>query len=209
MKLFYTDTSPFVRKVMIVAHELGVADRFEKFVFRPTPTHFNETLSACNPLNKIPALELDDGTRLYDSPVICEFLDEQKVLIPARGAARFRVLKLQALCDGILDAAILAFYETTLRPEAKQWEEWIAGQSRKARQGLAELEVEAKSFERGAPIDLAQICAGAVFGWLEFRNVLGDIRGAHPTLTAWYDEFVKRPSMQATLPPAGSPPPAR
>jgi glutathione S-transferase len=203
MKLYFTETSPFVRKVRVAAIELGLADRIQLEFLRPSPTVANPTLSATNPLSKIPALVLDDGSTLYDSAVICEYLDTlspTKKLTPASGAARFRVLRLQALCDGILEAGVLVFYERSGRPAEKHWEEWLSGQTQKATQGLDALEREVASF--GDEIDLAQICAAITIGWLEFRKPVGDFRSGRPQLTAWYEKFSARPSMQATAPKA-------
>ncbi|MBL8684459.1 MAG: glutathione S-transferase N-terminal domain-containing protein [Myxococcales bacterium] len=204
MKLYYTPTSPFVRKVLVTARELGLADRIETELLRPTPTKADPTLSKTNPLNKIPALILEDGSALYDSPVICEYLCSiagDTTVLPTAGAARFRVLRLQALCDGILDAGILHFYERAHRPKELWWGPWLDGQREKALQGLDALEREAASF-LDSPVDLAQISAGATIGWLEFREVFGDIRGARPTLSQWYDRFAARESMTQTAPRA-------
>jgi len=201
MKLLSTDTSPFVRKVLVAARELGLADRIEKVVLRPTPLESNATLSAHNPLNKIPALILEDGTALYDSPVICEYLDTLHTaerLVAPSGPARFVTLRRQALCDGILEAGVLVYYEFVHRPKQLQWEPWVEGQRQKARQGLDALEAEASSF--ASAIDLGQISAAVTLGWLEFRTPLGDIRAGRPHLFAWYDTFRKRPSLAATEP---------
>jgi glutathione S-transferase len=192
-----------VRKVMVMAHETGLAGRIETTLLRPTPTKADPGLSHDNPLSKIPALITDDGLALYDSPVICEYLDSLHAgpkLIPARGAERFQVLRRQALGDGILEAAVLVFYERTMRPAAHQWASWISGQIEKATQGLDAVEREVGSF--GDEVDLGQICVGALVGWLEFRNVLGDIRAGRPALTAWYERFRTRESMKATEPHA-------
>lgn len=201
MKLYYTPTSPFVRKVLVCTHELGLADRIETVLLRPSPTKADPTLSKANPINKIPALVLDDGSALYDSPVICEYLSSlvpERLLVPASGPERWRVLRVQALCDGVLDAGILYFYEKSHRPRHLWWEPWLDGQKEKALQGLDALEREVAHF--GTSIDLAQICAGVTLGWLEFRDVFGDIRAKRPSLFRWYDEFAKRPSMAATVP---------
>jgi glutathione S-transferase len=201
VKLYWTASSPFVRKVVVVARELGLIDRIETTFLRPSPTTVDPHLSKDNPLNKIPTLILDDGTPLFDSCVICEYLDSLhggRKLIPASGEERWRTLRLQALCDGILDSSILAFYENTMRPKELHWSDWISGQSEKARQGLDALERECATF--GSEIDLGQICAAVMFGWLEFRKPLGDIRTERPKLTAWYETFRARPSMQATEP---------
>ena len=107
---------------------------------------------------------------------------------------------MQALCDGILDSAILSFYEGAMRPKELHWAPWIDGQCEKARQGLAALERECGTF--GAEVDLGHICAGVTFGWLEFRKPLGDIRAEHPNLTKSYEAFRARPSMKDTEPQA-------
>jgi len=196
MKLYYTATSPFVRKVMVVAQELGTP--LETTFLRPTPLHADETLSKENPLSKIPVLVTPDGP-LYDSPVICEYLDRKNQLLPASGPERFRVLRLQALCDGLLDACVLVYYEKLTRPKELVWQPWIDGQTEKARQALDALEAEAESFA-SSDIDLAQICAGVTIGWLEFREPIGDVRGGRPKLSRWYEAFSERPSMKDTKP---------
>jgi glutathione S-transferase len=202
MRLYYTASSPFVRKVLVAAHELGLQGRIETDFLRPSPTTADATLSLANPLAKIPALVMPDGTTLYDSRVICEYLDTlgPRRLVPAEGTARFQTLRLQSLCDGILDAGILVRYEHVERPAPLKWDAWIKGQTQKAQQGLDALEREAASF--GDAVDLAQICAAITFGWLEFRNPIGDIRTGRPNLTAFFERFSKRPSMMATVPAA-------
>ena len=203
MLLYHTPTSPFVRKVLVSAHELGLADRLETRFLRAVPTKADPALSAANPLSKIPALILEDGSALYDSAVICDYLDTLhagRLLVPASGPLRFRVLRQQALCDGILEAAILVFYERAMRPAELQWAPWLDGQSEKAIQGLDALDREAAGF--GPEVDLGQICAGCAVGWLEFRGVLGDLRVKRPALSAWYEAFRARPSMKATEPHA-------
>jgi glutathione S-transferase len=201
MKLFATDTSPFARKVLVAARELGLADRIEKVALRPSPLEANPALSAHNPLNKIPALLPDEGSALYDSAVICDYLDtlhDGRKLVPERGNTRFEVLRRQALCDGILEAGILVFYELSMRPQELHWAPWLDGQRQKVRQALDLLEGEAAGF--GAEVDLGQICAGVTLGWLEFRKPVGDIRAGRPRLFAWYESFRQRPSMAATAP---------
>ena len=201
MKLYFTATSPFVRKVLVSAHELGVMDRIETAFVRPMPMEPNAELSRTNPLSKIPALILEDGNALFDSPVICEYLESiasPKRIIPTAPGDRFRVLRTQALADGILEAAILVFYEQTQRPKELHWIPWISGQTEKARQGLHALENDVDGL-RGE-IDLGQIAVGAMFGWLDFRGVIPDLRTLVPKLAAWFDAFRERPSMRATEP---------
>jgi glutathione S-transferase len=201
MKLYHTPTSPFVRKVMVVAHEVGLADRIETTFLRPTPMQPDPVLARDNPLSKIPALVLDDGTSLYDSHVICEYLDAQHdgaKMLPPSGPARWTALRREALADGMLEAAVQVFYERRNRPEERQWEDWIEGQSAKARLALDALEREAASFGEGADLGLVAIAVG--LGWLEFRGLIGDVRAGRPALFAWYDRFAERSSMRATVP---------
>jgi glutathione S-transferase len=201
MKLRHSPASPFVRKAMVLAHELGLAGRIEIVPTSVSPTAGNDTLAADNPLMKVPSLMAEDGTVLYDSPVICEYLDDLaggNRFFPAAGAARWRALRQQALADGILEALILTRYES-LRPEEKRWSGWTEGQIRKAHQGLAALERE----DLSGPPTIGQIAAGCVLGYLDFRFPEDGWRARHPRLAAWYEEFAERASMQATQPPNG------
>src|SRR5262249_40526599 len=127
MKLRWSPASPYVRKVMVAAIETGLEGRIEKVPTKVGPVIENPELSRENPLIKIPSLVTDDGITLYDSPVICEYLDSQHQgakLFPPAGPARWHALRQLALGDGILDAALLARYENTLRPEALRWKDW-------------------------------------------------------------------------------------
>lgn len=203
VKLFYTSTSPFVRKCLVVAHELGLAARIDTEMLRPSPLEPSPVLTRVNPLNKIPALVTDEGCVLYDSHVICEYLAHLAggdAIVPPPGPARWTTLRRHALADGILEAAVLVFYERLNRPSELWWQPWLDGQRTKALQGLDALEAEAT--ELGDGFDLGHIAAAATLGWLEFRDVLGDIRSPRPRLFAWYDRVLARPSMQATLPRA-------
>lgn len=207
MRLYYTPTSPFVRKVLVAARELGLMGEIQTEFLRPSPMKPDPVLSRTNPLAKIPALivdEADPSSALYDSPVICEYLDHlatqagRAPLVPPAGPEHWRVLRCQALCDGILDAGILVFYERAQRPSALHWDLWLEGQTAKVQQGLDALEREVGTF--GAAVDLAQICAAVTIGWLEFRSAVGEIRARRPALMAWYDAFRMRESMRATEP---------
>jgi len=137
MQIFHSAASPFVRKCLVAAHELGLADRIERVPGAAHPVKRDPTIVARNPLGKVPTLIADDGTVLYDSRVICEYLNELcgGALLPRQGPARWRVLVDQALADGICDAAILARFETALRPEALRWNDWTAGQLDKVSSG--------------------------------------------------------------------------
>src|SRR5579885_2830805 len=201
MKLRHNPASPFVRKVMVVAHELGLASRIELLDTAVSPVTANATLAAENPLMKIPALVTDDGQVLFDSPVICEYLDSLAGggKICPTGKARWTALRQQALGDGILDALILCRYEVAARPEDKRFAGWTEGQMRKAHQGLAALEQE----DLSGPRTIGHVTAGCTLGYLDFRFPDDGWRRRHPKLAEWYRAVEALPSTQATRPPAG------
>lgn len=202
MQLFYSGASPFVRKCLVAAHELGLAGRIELLPANAHPIQRDRTIVARNPLGKVPTLITDDGAVLYDSRVICEYLDTlgNGRLIPREGPARWDVLVLQSLADGISDAAVLARYETAVRPEAIRWNEWTTGQLDKVTCALDELESRAGKF--GERVDLGTIAFGAALGYLDFRFASLAWRATRPQASAWYERFGERPSMVATRPPA-------
>jgi len=198
MILFGTNTSPYVRKVRIVAEEIGLGDRlqFQEIAFADPPAAFADG----NPLRRVPTLISDDGMALFDSPVIAEWLDTEfggKRLLPAAGAGRWATLRVEALADGLLDSATSVRHETQ-RETGKQSQAWIDKQLRKVRDALAAL--EADDAWRGADIDLGQIAVAAALGYLQlrFKELLD--RARYPTLIAWFDAFSDRPSMIATAP---------
>lgn len=199
MKLRYSPASPYVRKVMIVAHEGGLADRIEKVATSVVPVKANDELKAENPLVKLPSLTTDDGETLFDSPVICEYLDslhKATKMFPAAGPARWKALRRQALGDGILDAAILTRYETGVRPKELQWGEWVEGQMRKVRGALDALEHE----NLNGPFDIGTLTIACALGYLDFRFPQEEWRKTRPKLAAWFAEIANRPSMKATMP---------
>lgn len=219
MKLYWTPTSPYVRKVRVCAAELGLTEQIELVLLRPSPTRADPELSRANPLSKIPALVLPDGSALYDSPVICEYLDVLAGggrIIPAHGPARWAALRTQALADGLLDAGILVFYERLNRPAELHWEPWLEGQAQKAAQALDALEAalpiaarspsgganEPDAASHGEQADIGQIAAACAIGWLMFRAPFGDVLASRPRLADWYTRFSSRPSMRATEPHA-------
>jgi glutathione S-transferase len=207
MRLRYSPTSPFVRKVVVVAYETGLSERVECVPTTVAPTRPNEEVARENPLVKVPALTTDDGLVLYDSPVICEYLDmlhSGPKLFPASGKARWVALRQQALGDGILEAAILGRYET-VRPKEFQWQDWIDAQLRKVRGALGALEIEVEAGELGSggeSVTIGQITVGCALGYLEFRYQNEDWRGRHRQLARWYDQFAERKSMQLSAPKA-------
>jgi glutathione S-transferase len=207
MRLRYSPTSPFVRKVMVVAHETGLVERIERIPTAVAPTKPNEEVARENPLVKVPALTTDDGLVLYDSHVICEYLDTLHAgpkLFPATGTARWIALRQQALGDGMLDAAILGRYET-VRPKEFMWQDWIDAQLRKVRGALAALEHEAEAGELGSGSDgatIGRITIGCALGYLDFRYQSEEWRSRSRRLAQWYEAFAARKSMQLTVPKA-------
>jgi glutathione S-transferase len=194
LKLRHSATSPFVRKVVVTALETGQDSEIE----RVKTVTSDPALGADNPLQKIPAMILDDGTKLIDSKVICEYLDQRKggKLIPS-GVKRWVVLARQALCDGILDAAILRRYESQ-RPDALRSIEWDSKQKLKVDQGLAALERDAAGF--GDAVDLGTLTAAIMLDYLDFRFSHEAWREKHPKLAGWHKSFSRRPSLQSTRP---------
>ncbi len=201
MKLFYTAASPFVRKVLIVAHEKGIADRLEKIATSVSPVARIDALRPHNPLAKLPCLLLDDGRSLFDSRVIADYLDSLAAprLNPAGGEARYRALTLEALGDGLIDAALLVRYETVLRPPDKYWREWHEGQMAKVDGALDFMESQWAPALNG-PVTIGVIAAACALGYLDFRFADKDWRKNHARLADFYARFSERPSMQATRP---------
>ena len=203
MKLHYSPTSPYVRKVMACAIETGLLDRIERSQTSASPIEANATLNSDNPLGKVPCLVTDDGMSLFDSPVVCEYLDTQhsgRKLFPAQGPERWTALRRQALGDGILDAALLARYETAMRPQNLLWNEWNQGQKAKITRGLDALEREAARF--GDTVDVGTITIGCALGYLDFRFAADQWRSGRNALAGWFERFAQRPSMRDTQPPS-------
>ncbi len=203
MKLYISPQSPFARKARVVARETSLAPRVEEVLATVSPIQPNADVRRANPLMKVPTLVLDDGTALFDSPVICEYLDSLhsgKKLFPASGEARWTALTIQAAADGILDAGILTRYETMLRPKELQWADWLNGQREKWHGGLDFLDRKSRSLE-GEPT-IGSITAACVLGWLDFRYGDDNWRVGRPALARWYEGFAARESMKATAPVA-------
>lgn len=204
MKLWHSPASPFVRKVLVAAHETGLARKLEIVEASTSAVNRNMKLVADNPSGKIPALVLKDGTLIADSSVICAYLDtlhRGRKLAPAKGVARFRVLTLESLGNAIMDAAVLARYERALRPEDKRWADWEKGQIAKVVSSLDAIE---KRYARllGGAVNIGAISVAAALGYLDFRFADLEWRKGRPGLAAWYEKFARRPSMIATAPKA-------
>ena len=202
MKLYFSPFSPYVRKCLVSGMELGLNERIELLPSHAHPVQRSRELIATNPLGKVPTLLTDDGTALYDSRVICEYLNDLAGggLFPSGGRARWQALTLQALGDGVLDAALLARYEDVARPEALRWADWKAGQLDKAHTSLAALEAAPQQLQ--GRVDIGSITIGCAIWYLDLRFADLGWRDRYPQVAAWYADFSQRPSMQAvwTLP---------
>jgi len=202
MILRSTLTSPFGRKVRMAIHHLGLEDRFE--IVPANTGDPEDSLRRQNPLGKMPALILDDGTVLFDSRVILEYIDARAGggrLIPANGPARYRALTLAALADGIIDAALLITYEARFRPEGERSAVFVAHQRDKIVRALDRLEADPPAIE---PLTVGAIGLASAFGYLDWRKAL-DWRANYPALVAWHARFAAAtPAFAATeAPPTG------
>jgi glutathione S-transferase len=201
MKLTYSTSSPFVRKVMVVAAELGLSDHIERIAAKAHPINRNEALTTLNPLGKVPALITDDELVLFDSSVICQYLcglAGKNSLLPQGDAARWSMLRNEALADGILDAGLLIRYELTLRTDEQRLQGWMDGQRAKMEDGLKLVEEQVPTFS--AEIDLGQIAIACMCGYLDFRFPDLPWRTIHPKTAAWFERLSERPSFAATVP---------
>jgi glutathione S-transferase len=199
MKLHYNPASPYVRKVRVLALETELMGDIELAEVTLTPTGPDENVCSDNPIGKIPTLVRDDGSALYDSRVICEYLDSRHDgarMFPEKGETRWTAVRRQALADGILDAAVGTRYETVLRPEALRWPDWVDGQMNKVRRSLDLLEHEAL----GDSVDIGTISVACALGYLDFRYPDEGWRNSRPRLAAWFEVFSQRPSMSETRP---------
>mgnify|MGYP000713537384 CR=1 FL=1 len=203
MKLAYSPASPYVRKVMVLLRETGQLDDVELFEGSGTPLAPNADTVQRNPIGKIPALERPDGVTLYDSRVICAFLDARagSKLYP-NGTGRWETLTLEATGDGIMDAALLMTYEARLRPEELRMDAFVDAQWNKITQACSALNTRWMSHLAG-PLDMGQVAVACALGYVDFRHGARDWRKGHDGLTAWYDTFGERDAMKATQPPLG------
>ena len=195
MKLLWSSRSPFVRKVVVVAHELGIAEQIALERVRVTSGETNDAVMRINPLNKIPTLLLDDGTVLIDSPTIAAYLDEtygKGELFP-RDARRWQVARLQALGDGIMNLNIARLGEKNRSAGAA--EAFMSAFHAKSNATLDMLEAETNSL---APLTIGSIAVAVALAHLDFRFAEDGWRDRRPKLSEWHASFVERPSMRAT-----------
>lgn len=203
MKLYHSPASPFVRKVMICAYELGVAERMELETLTLSPIAPSAAVVAASGLGKIPTLVMDDGSALFDSRVICEYLqslNEEVRLYPSDRAALWAALRMGALADGICDTGVGLRYETTLRPAQYQWPTWIEAQRERLRRSFQQ--VEDSYMDDIGDLHIGSISVACALGYMDFRFPHIGWRDGRPNLTAWFEGFSQRRSMILTVPPA-------
>ena len=201
MKLLKAGPSPFVRKVLVTLHETGQTDSVETVDVTASPMGADAALAAANPLGKIPCLIRDDGPAIYDSRVICRFLDAQAGAGLYPETRQWEVLTLEATADGIMEAAVLMVYEARFRPEELQFADWTEGQWSKVTRTLDALNTRWMSHLHG-PLDISHIAVGCALGYLDLRHDARNWREGRDGLAEWYATFSQRDSMVATMPSA-------
>ena len=201
MRLHWSPKSPYVRKVMVCAHELQVLDRLELVRSVAAMLKPNAALMRDNPLSKIPTLVLDDGTRLFDSGVICEYLNDlaDGPLCPAHGAARWQAQRWHAFGDGLLEVLILWRNE---RERAQPLQALVDAFTLKAEASLAMLEQEAAALS-AAPFGIGHVALGCALGYFDYRFETFGWRDRAPALAAWHAGLMQRPSFAGTEPVEG------
>ncbi len=198
MKILFSPFSPYVRKCLVAAHELGLNDRVQLLPSNAHPVNRDREIIRDNPLGKVPTFFTDDGQVLYDSRVICEYLDTLAAgrLFPRDGRARWEALTLQSLADGMLDASLLARYEDVARPEAIRWPEWRAAQLDKVETALQHLEARPALLQ--GRVDIGSLTVGCALWYQDLRFPDSGWRARFPGVAAWYAIFSQRPSLSAT-----------
>lgn len=198
MELYTNPASPYCRKVDVVLRETGQRDAVTDIAVAGHPTDPGTLPTGVNPMGKIPVLVRDDGPALFDSRVICRFLDAQAGgrLLPEAG---WDIQTLESIGDGICDAAILMVYEGRSRPEEARHAPWVEGQWSKVTRALDALEERWLSLLQ-APLNIGQIAVACALSYLDLRHGDRDWRGTHPQLAAWHAGFAERPAMQETTP---------
>lgn len=203
MQLLYSTSSPFVRKTVLLAQALGLEASIERLPSAANPLKRDPRITQYNPLGKVPVLITDDGLALLDSKLIAEYLcalagNEQ--VLPASGAARWRILRQQALADGVLDVAVGLRYENATRPEAVRWPEWTQAQMRKLEAAMQSLQDEFPAPQPDAVLNVGEIAVVAALGYLDFRYADWSWRTRYPQLAAAYTSVLQRPDVAASTP---------
>lgn len=197
MQLLYQTHSPYARKALVVAHEVGLSSQLEVVHHETSPTHRNPLVFSRNPLGKVPVLLREGAPALFDSDVICAYFDtlhDGPRMIPGQGEARWHALRVQAVAQGLADAGIAVRWETVRRPEALRYAPLRDGYVLKLTESYDWLERE---LDVDGALHVGHIAVATALDWLEFRG-LPDFRAGRPRLGAWFDAFSRRESMRST-----------
>jgi glutathione S-transferase len=202
MKFYSSPLSPYARKVSVLLHETKLFENVE-IIMAPTPgTPLNPGDYSINhnPLGKIPVLIQNDGFAIYDSRVICRYLDElARSNLYSQGSDHWRMMVLEATGEGVIDAALLMSYEWRIRPEEFRFPEWVEGQWSKISRTLETIE-DRWMEELYGKLNMGQIVLGCALGYLDFRNSDRNWRDQNPLLANWFKSFSERESMVKTAP---------
>jgi glutathione S-transferase len=199
MQLVSAAASPFVRKVHVLLHETGLTDQVEVLPVATTPFQTAPEVAAANPLGKIPALIRPDGPALYDSRVICRYLDDRAKAGLYPQARQWEVLTLEATADATIEAGVLMVYERRFRPHEKQFDGWVDAQWEKISRAISAINTRWMSHLSG-PLDISHIAVGCALAYLDFRHSDRDWRKGNDALDDWFAVFAGRDSMRATKP---------
>ena len=199
MKLIFSPASPFVRKVRVMVHEAALLERVEDVAVTTTALATDPAARAANPLGKIPALILENGQAIFDSRVICRYLDDLSGAGLYPSDQLWDVLTLEALADGIMESAVLMVYETRLRPEEQRSAQWVDAQWSKITHALDALETNGFPAMEGA-LNFGQLALACALGYLDFRHDAVAWREGRPALSGWNKELQDRTSLKNTIP---------
>lgn len=199
MKLIYSGLSPFARKVSVVLRETGLIDDTTLVEVSTTPVNSADEAVAANPSGKIPSLVLEDGSSVYDSRIICRYLNDRAGTDLYPNDAIWKILTLEATADALMDAAVLMTYERRIRPQDMVYEPWVEAQWAKAERSINAVAADWGDFLEG-PLNIGQIGIACALGYVDFRHADRDWRSANPALAEWFAAFSTRPAMEATRP---------
>jgi len=204
MQLFYSPSSPYVRKVLVIAHEVGLSGQIELITSQAHPLHPDPRITPWNPTGKIPTLVTNEDEALFDSRVIAEYLDmlhDGPKLYPL-DSSRWQVLTMQSLAHEIMDAAIIVRTERTVRPNAYRWDRWHKSQFEKIQSCLDLFETQVVDWK--TKLNGGLIAMGCALGYLDFRFAELRWRDTYPKIEKWFRKFSARPSMVETRPDNGT-----
>jgi glutathione S-transferase len=196
MKIHGDIISPFTRMCMITAHELGLKDKVSLIAAHAKPNQVNPDLEKLSPIGKIPVLETDHGHPIYDSRVIMEYIAHvagSRSFIPDDGVARFRILTMLALAQGMADAGVALRYETAMRPEEHRWPDYADRLRARIRASVAEMERHADQL---TGVNAATVATACALGYIDFRHAALNWRDGNPKTTAFAATFKERQSMK-------------